>query len=59
MPSVGTLVLFTVGAFSLVKLVGYALCIVVFGLGRLALAALPGRHVGKVGRRASVTPAAR
>jgi len=59
MPSVGTFALFTVGAFSIVKLAGYALCIVVFGLGRVALAVWPGRHVGKVGRRASAAPAAR
>ena len=58
MPSFGTGALFAVGAFSIVKLAGYALCIVVFGLGRFVLV-LPSRNVGKVGRQASVTPAAR
>ena len=59
MPSVGTLALFVVGAFSLIKLAGYALCLVVFGVGRLVLAVLPGSQVGKVGRQASLTPPAR
>jgi hypothetical protein len=54
MPGVGTLALFAVGAFSVVKLAGYALCIVVFGLGRIGLAVLPGSRVGKVGRHVSV-----
>ena len=52
MPSVGTVMLFAVGVFSIAKIAGYALCVVIFGPGRLVLAVLPGSPLGKVGRRA-------
>jgi hypothetical protein len=50
---VATLTLFAVGACSLAKLAGYALCVLVFGGGRLLLAAWPTNRVGKVGRRSA------
>jgi hypothetical protein len=43
--------LFAVGACSLLKLIGYLLCALVFGGGRLMLAVWPTDAVGKVGRR--------
>jgi hypothetical protein len=60
LPSLATLALFAVGASSVAKLAGYALCVLVFGAGRLLLAVWPTHCVGKVGRRqaASLPPAA-
>jgi len=59
MPSVASGVLLAVGVFSIAKIGGYALCVVIFGLGRLVLVGVPGSPVGKVGRRASSAPTAR
>ena len=39
-----------VGAFSVVKLAGYALSLSIFGVARLVLAVVPSTAVGKVGR---------
>ena len=50
MPSFAMATLFAVGACSLLKLIGYLLCALVFGGGRLLLAVWPTDAVGKVGR---------
>ena len=52
LPSFAAMTLLGVGLCSLSKLVGYALCALVFGGGRLLLAVWPTHAVGKVGRRA-------
>ncbi len=50
-PSFAAVTLLGVGLCSLLKLAGYALCALVFGVGTLLLAAWPIHCVGKVGRR--------
>jgi hypothetical protein len=55
MPTLAHGLLYAVGVFSLAKLAGYALCALLFGVGRLLLAALPGGRVGQLGRHPSGT----
>jgi uncharacterized protein (DUF2235 family) len=52
LPGVAGLTLYLVSLFSLVKVIAWPLAIVLFGGGRLLLAVLPIRTVGKVGRQA-------
>jgi uncharacterized protein (DUF2235 family) len=53
MPSFAAATLIAVGLLSSLKLVGYLLCAVLFGGGRLLLAVWPTNEVGKIGRDAS------
>lgn len=50
LPALAQLTLYLVGISSLAKVAGYALCLLVFGGGRMLLAVWPTKAVGKVGR---------
>ncbi|OWQ45510.1 hypothetical protein CDL60_19950 [Roseateles noduli] len=52
MPGVAGLALYVTALFSLIKVIAWPLALLIFGGGRLLLAVLPIKTVGKVGRKA-------